>query len=873
MLRRQGTIASEISLEDRKDEKVEEEEEEEESEGRGYSSAGQYAGNICDWSETAVCDVHMFVASTTGVETCYLGPDCPLPTTTGERLKCVSCRVVTHSACRPAVQERLRCKVTFQSGVRTYRDVPGPEHHWVARRVIKGKCRHCGKTFQSKLGTMVASTITGVSCSWCNISYHTTAQCQDSLKLDIVCGLGVHSGLIVPPAWILKLPRKGKVKSSISGVAAANKKTEASEDFCSFILKPFPISNCSPLIVFLNPKSGGNQGAKLMQRFQSLLNPRQVFDLTRGGPRPAIEMFGQVPEVRLLACGGDGTAGWVLSVLDKVSLTHPPPVGVLPLGTGNDLSRSLGWGGGYMDEPLGDILLAIQSADIISLDRWRLETIPDPDSPRSGKGVDFPPLDVVNNYFSLGVDAQIALQFHEAREANPEKFNSRVRNKMYYTQAGGVDLLKAKWRKLSEMLSVECDGVDITPKLRQLKVHSVLFLNISCFGSGTRPWDSSKGSQKLDDGLIEVVGLTTYQLPLLQAGGTGHCITQCRTAKIVTTRTIPVQVDGEAVRLNPATIKLGHLNKAKILAKKKSGRKIYTNETEDMIGSVAVKMISRPDYLEAEGEKETVQSRSLTVGSLELDRSSDLRHTRTRLNKLNDDIQNGNREKSVNIGNNWQFIDMITARNCFRIERKDETKYFLIDICQKELFIINNDQQNDNDLDYSTMKTGRTRQTRKPSYHIPIPVYKATNGLLEKNSEALLRAARLGDIVMLTEMYQDGFSLLAIDETAKTALHYGARFGHKEIIKFLLAKAPHCIVDIVDNEKGQTALHKAAAYDRQDICCLLVTAGASLLVEDCEGRRPRNLAETGQAHPDLISYLKSQEHFQTIAQQDVETPI
>ena len=57
---------------------------------------------------------------------------------------------------------------------------------------------------------------------------------------------------------------------------------------------------------------------------------------------------------------------------------------------------------------------------------------------------------------------------------------------MFYTQAGGVDLLKAKWRKLSDFLSVECDGVDITPRLKQLKVHSVLFLNVPCFGSGTR---------------------------------------------------------------------------------------------------------------------------------------------------------------------------------------------------------------------------------------------------------------------------------------------------------------------------------------------------------------------------------------------------
>lgn len=86
----------------------------------------------------------------------------------------------------------------------------------------------------------------------------------------------------------------------------------------------------------------------------------------------------------------------------------------------------------------------------------------------------------------IGVDAQIALQFHEAREANPQKFNSRIRNKMFYGQAGGKDLLLRKWKDLSDNIKVECDGQDITPKLKEHRVHSVLFANIPSFGSGKK---------------------------------------------------------------------------------------------------------------------------------------------------------------------------------------------------------------------------------------------------------------------------------------------------------------------------------------------------------------------------------------------------
>lgn len=315
----------------------------------------------------------------------------------------------------------------------------------------------------------------------------------------------------------------------------------ASSSHRSFTIKPIPSSTTKPLLVFINPKSGGNQGSKLIQKFQWLLNPRQVFDLSQVAPKVGLELYRKVPNLRILACGGDGTIGWIFSALDD--LTIKPSVAVLPLGTGNDLARAFGWGGSYTDEPLSKILFNVRDGEIVQLDRWDLvvernynisgnEIQPDRSSTSSGGGSSDPledvkfettninaretlPTNVINNYFSIGVDAHIALEFHEAREAHPEKFNSRLRNKMFYGQAGGKDLLQRKWKDLCNYITLECDGVDLTQRLKDLKVHSLLFLNIPSYGGGTRPWSGNSPIYEVprtDDGLIEVIGLTTYQL-------------------------------------------------------------------------------------------------------------------------------------------------------------------------------------------------------------------------------------------------------------------------------------------------------------------------------------------------------------------------
>ncbi|KAK4030324.1 hypothetical protein OUZ56_023329 [Daphnia magna] len=912
-----------------------------------------------DWTEEAINGDHLWVPTSASGDLCHvLDQDC---TRCGPRMKCSGCRIVAHISCIP--QMKFLCRPTFWDGdLRQYRENTTTTHHWVHRRSQTGKCQNCSKSFQSKL-SFGSKEIVAISCSWCKAAYHNKENCFNIDRLKEPCSLA-NQTVIVPPSWIVKLPARENFKSSLrksprskkdrgssrrsKRVGSVEKPDQAEKEsytgngsLRAFVVKPIPMAGSRPIIVFLNPKSGGNQGAKLMQKFQWLLNPRQVFDLTQGGPRAGLEMFRKVPNLRVLACGGDGTAGWVLSILDQIDISPAPPVGVLPLGTGNDLARALGWGGGYTDEPISKILTSMGEAEPVMLDRWELQVEKNPDAPPSGddSGNQHPsrdtlPLSVVNNYFSFGVDAQIALDFHEAREAHPQKFNSRLRNKMFYGQAGGKDLLQRKWKDLSEFVTLECDGKDITAKLREQKVHAVLFLNIPSYGGGTHPWNRAHGQEAAtDDGLIEVVGLKTYQLPLLQAGGHGTCLAQCRTARIVTRRTIPVQVDGEACRLNPSIIGLQLLNQAPVLAKRRAGFEPNPAPVVEQL-KMQVKRISMADYEANHYDKENLQASATPLGSISVSHDAVLEHVRKLVNHLLEQQAVGTSSSPVgphgggspptNGGDvdklcpDWCFIDCCTAERVFRVDSGQEHLHYITDISTDCLYILDPVSSVDteslglmesgpngasnllDDAGLEDMVNLANSQLQQELHHsnkmerknivekaenvspqppenvvahdnflLPINV---KSPLLEKSSSSIVKAAKDGDLKKLKDLHASGYSLLSIDAQGQTALHWAARHGHRDVIKYLLASSPSALLDMVDNEKGQTALHKAALARQRAISCMLVAAGASLSLADKERHTPRNLAErAGDA--DLAIYLESQENFHKNAADNVETSV
>ncbi|XP_045468937.1 diacylglycerol kinase theta isoform X2 [Harmonia axyridis] len=388
-----------------------------------------------------------------------------------------------------------------------------------------------------------------------------------------------------------------------------------------------------PLLVFVNVKSGGCQGLELITSFRKLLNPYQVFDLDNGGPLPGLYVFRNIQNYKILVCGGDGTIGWVLQCLDNVgqdSQCSSPACAIVPLGTGNDLARVLRWGTGYNggEDPL-NLLRDVIDAEEIRLDRWTVVFHPEDKSDDGMKQVnstgkkrqklsklrlvtneqikraviasttseDNSQIFVMNNYFGIGIDADLCLDFHNAREENPNKFNSRLHNKSVYVRMGLRKMVGPKMCKdLRKEMRLEVDG-----RLIELpQIEGIIILNILSWGSGANPWGPEKEDNFVKpnhwDGMLEIVGVTgVVHLGQIQSGlRSAMRIAQGGHIKIHLSSEIPVQVDGEPWVQSPCDVVVSKSALKATMLKKMKGKMKRRNTEPTMLVSPGTQLAPLP---------------------------------------------------------------------------------------------------------------------------------------------------------------------------------------------------------------------------------------------------------------------------------------
>lgn len=182
---------------------------------------------------------------------------------------------------------------------------------------------------------------------------------------------------------------------------------------------------------------------------------------------------------------------------------------------------------------------------------------------------------VMNNYFGIGIDAKISLDFHNKRESYPEKCRSRARNYMWYGVLGSKQFLQNTYKNLEQRVQLECDGQRIPlPSLS-----GIVILNIPSFMGGTNFWGGKKENDcflapSFDDRILEVVAvfgsvqMAASRLINLQH----HRIAQCQSVQIniIGDEDVPIQVDGEAWLQPPGIIKIVHKNRCQMLCRNRN---------------------------------------------------------------------------------------------------------------------------------------------------------------------------------------------------------------------------------------------------------------------------------------------------------------
>ncbi|CAD6241355.1 GSCOCG00002681001-RA-CDS [Cotesia congregata] len=495
---------------------------------------------------------------------------------------CDSCGVCADTGCIKAADKQLVCKAITQS-------TEIMKHHWIHGNLpTVAMCEVCDEECDIEPG------LVDWFCCWCQKCVHEACKLKINevrrfLSVEIsfrfgkktfltgksICDFGKFKLMIIPPGSLEVVNRRRTVRRRLQ---------------LRSIIPPV-WSDWKPLIVVANKKSGNNDGAMVLSMFRRLLNPSQVVDLSERDPVAALEWCRLLGDksCNVLVAGGDGTVAWLLNSIHKLRLkvllrvewyiVQVPAVAILPLGTGNDLSRVLGWGSEYDSSvEATKILQSIQDARPVKLDRWTVTLQYD------GRSLGFrgsQQRKFMYNYMSVGVDAQVALNFHRARESRFYLFSHRIFNKcrdghirllrlLLYLCFGTQQVVERECKDLDKRIEVYLDGKQVDLP----STESIVVLNIPYWGAGVKLWDlglqgnEGVGMQSINDGKLEVCALySSFHIAQLQVGmSQPHRLGQAKTVTVIKLLdSCAVQIDGEPWSQNPCEFSITHCNQASML--------------------------------------------------------------------------------------------------------------------------------------------------------------------------------------------------------------------------------------------------------------------------------------------------------------------
>ena len=146
-----------------------------------------------------------------------------------------------------------------------------------------------------------------------------------------------------------------------------------------------------------------------------------------------------------------------------------------------------------------------------------------------------------------------------------------------------------------------------------------------------------------------------------------------------------------------------------------------------------------------------------------------------------------------------------------------------------------------NEQDLNTMGVLLSAQLKLPFKHKTKKI----------NNKALLDAAALGNIDAVKALLAAGVQKNVVDHNGETALHCAARYGKENVIAYLLTQSS---TDKLRNTDQSIALFYAAKFEQAELIRFLIQKGVNVNVREGHGKTPLHYAaETGNL--DVINIL------------------